>query len=117
MLLPRFYRDELVEELREENRYRDAAKLCGNGAHESPEHGKPVRPRVALLGAPEATGKVHLEFNGVNVTGPISLKPAASSTPTDVQKPYVHLIAGNQYMCLYAELDGVSVDSIQISPQ
>jgi photosystem II stability/assembly factor-like uncharacterized protein len=72
---------------------------------------------VTVFGTPQATGKVHLEFNGVNVTGPIPLKPPKSNVPTDPQKPYVHVIAGDQYMCLYSESDDTSVDSIQITGQ
>jgi photosystem II stability/assembly factor-like uncharacterized protein len=64
---------------------------------------------VTALGTPESTGKVHLEFNGVNASGPISL-----GARPNMQKLYVHLIAGNQFMCLYAESDATSVDSIEM---
>jgi photosystem II stability/assembly factor-like uncharacterized protein len=62
-------------------------------------------------------GKVHLEFNGVNNTGPISLKRSMWGGSTDVQRAHVHLIAGNQYLCACAENDGVSVESIRMTKE
>lgn len=71
---------------------------------------------LTLHGASHKGGKVHLEFNGVNVTGPVTLTPGQSAAPTAVRVSHVRLIAGSQYMCLYAESNGVSVDSIEASP-
>ncbi len=70
---------------------------------------------VAVICAPQGRGTVHLEFNGVNATGPIPLQASAANAPDAKQTPYVHLIAGNQYMCLYAESERANVDSIVIT--
>ena len=60
-------------------------------------------------------GKFHLEFNGINVTGPIEVKATGTAdTWTDVQVPHVAIIAGDQYMKLFAETDSIDIKSIQM---
>ncbi|HSZ56031.1 MAG TPA: carbohydrate-binding protein [Tepidisphaeraceae bacterium] len=58
-------------------------------------------------------GKFHLEFNGVNVTGPVEVK-ATPDAWTDVRIPHVALIPGDQYMKLFAETDSIDIKSIQM---
>jgi hypothetical protein len=61
-------------------------------------------------------GQFHLEFNGVNLTGPVEVKPTGEATAwTEVQIPRVRLIAGEQNMRVFAETDSVGVKSIQMS--
>jgi photosystem II stability/assembly factor-like uncharacterized protein len=72
---------------------------------------------VTVFGAPHATGNIHLDFNGVNATGAIPLRPATSKVPTDGKTSLAHLVAGNQYMCLYSESAVTTIDSIQITAQ
>lgn len=61
-------------------------------------------------------GGFHLEFNGVNVTGPIRVQPnGGANARADVSIPHVQLIAGEQYMKLVSETDSVEFKSIRIS--
>ena len=71
---------------------------------------------VSFSVASAAGGKFHLEFNGVNVTGPVEVKAGgAPNTWTDVRMPRVDLIAGDQYMKLFAETGSIDIKSIQMS--
>jgi photosystem II stability/assembly factor-like uncharacterized protein len=68
--------------------------------------------------ASKAEGKFHIEFNGVNVTGPINVKNTGGpSAWTDVHIPHVQLFAGDQYMRYFAESDSLNVNSFQTSKQ
>jgi photosystem II stability/assembly factor-like uncharacterized protein len=63
----------------------------------------------------QPASKFHLEFNGVNVTGPIAV--TASGGWAKVHIPHVQLWAGDQYMKLFAESDGLMVQSLKASKQ
>jgi hypothetical protein len=58
-----------------------------------------------------STAQYHVEFNGVNVTGPIAVGSTGGAWK-DVAVRGVRLIAGNQYMKLYVEGSGADVDYI-----
>lgn len=58
-------------------------------------------------------GRFHLEFNGVNVTGPVEIKVAAGPKAwAEVRISHVRLIAGDQYMKFFAETNGLDFSSI-----
>jgi photosystem II stability/assembly factor-like uncharacterized protein len=59
-----------------------------------------------------SAGRFHLEFNGVNGTGPIDVKSDGSA---EVRISHVHLITGNQYMKLVSETGSVDFKSIELS--
>jgi hypothetical protein len=59
-------------------------------------------------------GTFHMEFNGVNVTGPVAVK---SSGLTDVSIRHVNLTAGDQYMKYFPESDSVEINSFQLIKQ
>jgi photosystem II stability/assembly factor-like uncharacterized protein len=61
--------------------------------------------------------RFHLEFNGVNATGPVTFASRngnGSVAWTDVSIPHVMLTAGDQYMKLVPETDSLEVDSYQL---
>ena len=61
-------------------------------------------------------GRIHLEFNGVNVTGPIDVMATdEANTRSEVSLPRARLMAGDQYMKIFAETDEVNIKSIQFS--
>lgn len=71
---------------------------------------------IACLVASPAGGCFHLEFNGVNVTGPVILpSPTAAVAWQTCRIPSARLIAGDQYMRLVAETDHFDFKSIEIS--
>jgi photosystem II stability/assembly factor-like uncharacterized protein len=73
---------------------------------------------VTLQAASTTGGQFHLEFNGVNVTGPVKVQSTASPTAwTEVHIPHVQLVAGDQYMEYFAESDNVNVHSFQMRNQ
>lgn len=51
----------------------------------------------------------------VNVTGPVEVKD--TGTWAQVHIPHVRLIAGDQYMKVFSETDGVNIKSILASRQ
>ena len=63
-------------------------------------------------------GAFHIEFNGVNVTGPVAVKSAGKSSGlTDMSVRHVNLTAGDQYMKYFPESDSVEVNSFQLIKQ
>lgn len=63
--------------------------------------------------ASPAGGRVHLEFNGVNVTGPIEVKAAGRPDGwADVPVAHVRLVSGDQYMKLVLEAGSVDLRSV-----
>lgn len=71
---------------------------------------------IACHVASPTGGRFHLEFNGVNVTGPVQIdRTTGPNAWADVSIPHVQLIAGEQYMKLVAETDSVEFKSIRIS--
>jgi photosystem II stability/assembly factor-like uncharacterized protein len=74
-----------------------------------------LRAASAAKGAiPNAA--VHIEFNGVNVTGPVLLGATGGADGwTDKTVPHIRLIGGDQYMKLFLESSGASVDSIEVT--
>jgi hypothetical protein len=66
--------------------------------------------------ASKTAAQFHLEFNGVNVTGPVEVKPTGGSTGlTAAHIPHVRLLAGDQYMKVFAEADSMDFASIQMA--
>lgn len=64
----------------------------------------------------KAGARFHLEFNGVNVTGPVEAKPTAESTDwTDVHIRRVRLIAADQYMKVFVETDSMDIKSMRMA--
>jgi photosystem II stability/assembly factor-like uncharacterized protein len=64
--------------------------------------------------ASASAGRFHLEFNGVNATGPVEIKGAGGANAwAEVRIPHVRLIAGDQYLKFFAETDGVDIESMQ----
>ena len=61
-----------------------------------------------------AGGRFHIEFNGVNVTGPVTVA-SIEGFEADVTIGHVNLTAGDQYMKFYPETDSLEVDSFQSS--
>ena len=71
---------------------------------------------VASQVASTTGGKFHLEFNGVNATGPVEAKAAGNRDAwTTLRIPGIHLIAGDQYMKLSVETGSIDIKSIQMS--
>jgi hypothetical protein len=70
---------------------------------------------VTCYVAAVAGARFHLEFNGVNVIGPVDVKSASAGRWFEVHIPHVHLIAGDQYMKRFAESELAGVKSIGIS--
>lgn len=65
-----------------------------------------------------ATGaQLHAEFNGGNVTGPVKFQTPSNNNWTDIHVSKVRLIAGDQYLCLYADTNNVNIDSLRASQQ
>jgi hypothetical protein len=65
--------------------------------------------------ATDSNTVVHLEANGVNVTGPITLSSSAGYTDKVITN-VVRLIAGSQYLKLYVEKSGAaSIHSIALT--
>lgn len=59
-------------------------------------------------------GRFHLEFNGVNFTGPIETGSVVGAGAwQDVHIAHIRLVAGAQYMKLVAETGAVDIKSIQ----
>ena len=64
--------------------------------------------------ASSAEGRFHLEFNGVNVTGPVQVNARTNPDDwTDLHLPRVHLIAGEQYMKCYIEMGPIDLKSMR----
>ena len=58
--------------------------------------------------------RFHLEFNGINVTGPVEIKGAGQPDAwTDVHIPNVKLIAGEQYLKWVVETGSLDIKSVQ----
>jgi photosystem II stability/assembly factor-like uncharacterized protein len=100
----------------------DPASVGRSGALRSLKTGQWVKYRVNVPAdgnydidchlSSAAGGRFHIEFNGVNVTGPITVGSKA-----DIRIPHVNLTAGDQYMEFYPETDSLEVDSFQSSKQ
>lgn len=69
---------------------------------------------MTVRAASKAGGKFHLEFNGVNVTGPLEVVGGAGAW-ADVNVPGVRLLEGEQYMKLVSEAGPIDVESIHAS--
>ena len=67
--------------------------------------------------ASAAGGRFHIEFNGVNVTGPAEIQNSgAGGGWTSMHVPDVHLTAGEQYMKLFIESGSLDFKTFQASP-
>jgi photosystem II stability/assembly factor-like uncharacterized protein len=62
-----------------------------------------------------STARVHIEANGVNVTGPITIG-STGGVWKNISMRGVRLIAGNQYLKLYIENGGADIDYFTTEP-
>jgi photosystem II stability/assembly factor-like uncharacterized protein len=70
---------------------------------------------VTINAAGTAAGaSLHLELNGLNVTGPIAVPNDGAGTVNAIDVPGVVVAAGTQYLKVYVEGSGVNLASIQI---
>ena len=70
---------------------------------------------VAVTAAANAPGaSIHLEANGLNVTGPIAFPNDGAGTFNTVSAQNVVLVEGTQYLKVYVEGSGVSLEQIQV---
>lgn len=66
--------------------------------------------------ASAASGRFHLEFNGVNVTGPVQVHPAGGPKAwVELHRPRIRLTAGEQYMKIVCEAGSLDLKSVQAS--
>ena len=72
---------------------------------------------VAVTAAASAPGaSIHLEANGLNVTGPIAIPNHGAGAFGTVSVQSVVLAGGTQYLKVYVEGSGVSLGQIQVGP-
>ena len=65
------------------------------------------------IGSSHGKGVLHLEANGVNVTGPVAADDTHAGVWTEVRVTGVRLTAGEQHLRLCVETAGVDIDTIR----
>jgi photosystem II stability/assembly factor-like uncharacterized protein len=95
-----------------------ATALCGLTANEWIKYQVNVEAGtydVTIRAAGAAAGAtLHLEVNGLNVTGPVTVPNMGASVYTAIAVPGLSLAAGTQYLKVHIDASGVNLESIQI---
>ncbi len=71
-------------------------------------------PVVVTAAASAPGASIHLEANGLNVTGPIAIPDHGAAAFSAVSVESVALAGGTQYLEVYVEGSGVSLEQIQV---